>query len=310
MIPKYQVSVIIINFNSSSFTINCIDSILSKTNKELKYEIIIVDNNSKQDDFLTLKEYCNQLTNVSLIRSKLNLGFSGGNMLGVQYAESEYLFFLNNDTLLQNDCLQLLLNFMQHNQNVGVCTAQMYDQNNNFHCSFGYFPSLGLKLLGSSALRILEPNLYPSKRKVYTQPIQVQLVTGAAMFVNYHHFAKVGGFDTNYFLYCEEEDLAMKLKKKGFAAYLVPEAKFIHFMGKSTERNYNIEKEYYISLFYYLSKNQNFISYNLLKLYYFIKMILKFYKGSFYIKMAFAILFKSSIKNSLRHQNQLSTLHL
>jgi GT2 family glycosyltransferase len=302
---KYKISVIIVNYNSSHYTLACIQSIQEFTDHKLSYNIVVVDNNSETGDFHRLVQVCDPYANVRVVGSKINLGFSGGNMLGVQFANADYIFFLNNDTVILNDCLSILYKFMIGNQEAGICTGQMYNTDNSFHHSFSYFPTLSLKLFGSSLLRLFAPQKYPSRKKVYIDPLQVDFVTGAAMFVDYSKFSQIGGFDTNYFLYCEEEDIAMKLKLAGYSAFLTPEAKFIHHMGKSTKRNLEIEKENYISLLYYHSKYSSLAGFLLLKVIYFFKMLKKFYKHTDYIRLAFFILHGANLNNSMRHKKKI-----
>jgi GT2 family glycosyltransferase len=174
-----------------------------------------------------------------------------------------------------------------------------------FHPSFNYFPTLSLKIFGSALLRVFKPLKYPKRRKEYTEPFRVDFITGAAMFVDYSKFAEVGGFDTNYFLYCEEEDIAMKLKRAGYYSYIVPQAKFIHHMGKSTVRNFDIEKENYISMLYYQSKYSSYITYTLLKILYFFKTIKKTYKDINFISLAIFILCGANLKHSMKHKQKI-----
>jgi len=104
-----DISVILINYNSSSFTINCIESIIEHTSSSLSYEFVVVDNASHWDDYTALRNKIKELnlSNLQLIRSKYNTGFGGGNMHGIQFANGKYYAFVNNDTLLQNDCLNI-----------------------------------------------------------------------------------------------------------------------------------------------------------------------------------------------------------
>ena len=105
----FDIAVILINYNSSEHSINCIRSIIEKTSKNLNYQIIITDNCSEKEDYLKLKSFCVEVNfpNLELHRSNINSGFGGGNMFGVQFANANYLAFLNNDTLLKNDCFPL-----------------------------------------------------------------------------------------------------------------------------------------------------------------------------------------------------------
>lgn len=301
-----NVSIIILNYNTSWYTINCINSIIENTFL-IDYEIILVDNNSLEDDFNKLKILTFH-NNVKIIRSKINLGFSGGNMFALQYSDinSDYYFFLNNDCLLMNNVCLLLYNFMKDNEKIGASTPQTYNEYLSFVPSFGYFPNLQLKLLGNSTLRFIDKKKYPKSKFIYKYPIQVPVITGSAMFVRSSIFNKIGGFDTNYFFYCEEEDLCKRFIVNGFESFLVPEAKFIHFGGKSTNESFLFTKEYYISLFYYHRKFSNFLCFQILKIIYFFENLSKFYKGNNFTKIAIFILNGAPSKVSLRHKQSIN----
>ena len=105
----FDVAVILINYNSSEHTINCIKSIYQKTSKGITFQVIITDNCSVIADYNLLKEFCenSELENLELHRNTINSGFGGGNMYGFQFANANYLAFLNNDTLYINDCLSI-----------------------------------------------------------------------------------------------------------------------------------------------------------------------------------------------------------
>ena len=106
---KLDLAIVIINYNSSEFSQKCIQSILENTTSTISYEIIIVDNASKNRDYEALKNYISNLenTNITLYRSRINTGFGGGNMYGVQFAHANYYLFLNNDTLLIKDPIKI-----------------------------------------------------------------------------------------------------------------------------------------------------------------------------------------------------------
>jgi GT2 family glycosyltransferase len=299
-----KVSVVIINYNSSEYTIECVKSITELTPRDFTYEIIVVDNNSQSSDLDVLIASVQDIEVVKIVKSQINLGFSGGNMKGVSCSDAKYIFFLNNDCVLLNNNLSILYHFMQANADAGICTGQMFNTDMSFHHSFNYFPTVKLKLFGSSLLRFLSPSRYPSKKVVYKSAIRVPFVTGAAMFIDFKIFSEIGGFDTHYFLYCEEEDICFRLKKNGYAAYLVPEARFIHHMGKSTKRNLDFEYENYISLFFFFKKHFSYVEYMILKSIYFFKNIRKFYRNPDYVKLAMFILKGAPEKYSLRYKQK------
>ena len=307
-----KVSIILLNYNSHQFTYDCVDSIVEKTATAAKngvaYEIIVVDNNSTTSDYEALMpildpdRYPGLL--IKLTRSRINLGFSGGNMLGVQFADpkSTYYYFLNNDCVLRTDVCTQLADFMDATPEAGLCGAQMFAGDGSRQVTFGYLPTLGSKLLGHGFVRMLNPALYPNIRQVYTEPVQVPFVMGSTLFVRASAFNQIGGFDVAHFLYVEEEDLAKRLLMSGFTSYLVPQAEYVHFTGQSTVRNYDVEKEYYISLFHYFRKYHTWPERALLRTYYFIKNGRKFRHNRIYARLAWFIGKGSPMRESLRYR--------
>ncbi|WP_281239281.1 glycosyltransferase family 2 protein [Flavobacterium praedii] len=269
----FDVSIILINYNSSKHTINCIQSILSNTSKQINFQIIITDNCSEKEDYLNLKLFCDSLhnSNIELHRNIINNGFGAGNMFGVQFANAKYLAFVNNDTLFMNDCLAILKNELDKNQNIGIAGAQSYKENGDFMISLDHFASPTREILGRNFLELINPKKYPRRKKTYSSPTQVNFIPGSFMFVKAIDFYEVGGFDTNIFLYYEETDLCIRLAKKSKFAYLIPEAKFIHLHGASTAKSMAIKKELKISLLYIIRKHYGFFGHKIVMLFLIIK---------------------------------------
>ncbi len=297
-----DIAVILINYNSSQFTQNCIDSIRVHTSLILSYKIIVVDNKSESEDVAKLEHICKD-RNVELIKSPINTGFGGGNMIGANAVEARYLFFLNNDCELINDNLSLLFNFMENHSEAAMCIGQMFDSNLKYHTSFNYTPHIVNKLLGNSLARIIYPKLYP-KKKLYDTSIEVPQIYGAAMFIRQEYFQKIGGFDTNIFLYFEEEDVAIRFQKKGYKAYLVPDAKFKHHIGSSTKgRRFSYEKEFYLSMIYSLRKNYSLIHFKSLQLLLLFKLLRRSLRKKYYFQIFLFVLKGAPREESLRCKN-------
>jgi len=298
-----NVSVIIINYNSSAYTLQCVQSIIRHTSDQLNYQIVVVDNNSEEQDFDLLRAVPKN-PKIQIIRSKFNLGFSGGHMLGVQFTEAPYYFFLNNDCLLLNDCLSILYSFCEQNKTVALCAPQLFSEKMEKVCSFDHFPTLATKFFGTGVVRLFSKKNYPHKKKTYDEPLKVDTVSGSTLFVRANAFFEIGGFDTNYFLYSEEEDLAFRLSKEHYDVFLIPEAQTQHFGGASTKKNLDIEKEFYISFLYFYRKNYGLFNTQLLKIYLFFKLSRKYLRDPKYKKLATHVLLGSCLSNSLRHKQR------
>ena len=258
----FDVAVILINYNSSQHTINCVRSIIEKTSKSISFQIIITDNCSETSDYLALKAYFEEakIPNLELLRSPINTGFGGGNMYGIPYSKATYLAIVNNDTLFKNDCLTILKETLDKNKTIGIAGAQAYKENGDFLISLDHFASPAREILGRKFLEMSNPKKYPNRKKRYNEPVKVNFVPGSFMFLRTSDFEAVNGFDTSIFLYYEETDLCLRLSKIGKFAYLVPQAEFVHFHGASTGKSLAIKKELKISLLYIIRKHYGYLA--------------------------------------------------
>lgn len=193
-----DLSFITINYNSSNLTIKLVDSIISQT-INLDFEIIVVDNASKKEDFQNLCDSLNRFEQVKIIRNKINSGFASGNMLGVNYALGKYYFFINNDCILLNNTSKILKDFLDFNKDVGLVTAKVLDNNGNYSSSYKQFPHLIKQLFGNSIQRIISKNRFPSNKIKLEKNSEVEVISGSCMFFRKDVFCSIGGFDTVFF---------------------------------------------------------------------------------------------------------------
>jgi GT2 family glycosyltransferase len=301
-----DIAVILINYNSIDYSIACIESILKNTSNSISFEIIVVDNASKNNEFEKLVEFTTNLEskNVVILKSSLNLGFGGGNMLGAQHSNATYYAFVNNDSIFKNDCLSLLKEAMDNNTEYGICGPKAFKEDGNILPTLDYFASPIKELIGRSMLHKINSKKYIDRSKNYVNHQVGQFVSGSFMMIRSSDFWKVGGFDTNIFLYYEETDLCKRLLKLGKKAYLIPEAEFIHFHGASTPKSILIKAELKISFLYVIRKHYGYFWHgfllNKLRFQFLIKSIFKF--KYWYI---FKILIKGAhISDSLKQRQE------
>ncbi len=302
---RFDVAVVVINYNSSAHTIDCIDSIYEKTRSGVTYQVIVVDNASEPCDYRQLRlgiDASENRENITLVRSRINLGFSAGNMLGVQVASADYYFFLNNDCVLQNDCIGILYEFCLSHPHAALCSPQLVGSNGEHQPCVGYFPTLLTKVLGNGVRRFSRKIPYFEKRTVFTSAVQVDVVSGSQMFVRASMFDELGGFDTTFFLYLEEEDLALRVHNHGYGAYLVPDALNLHVGGGSTVRTYDIEKEFYISFLHFYRKHYGAPRTVVFTLILFLRLLRKGLANPAKLRLAMFVLSGAGLKHSLRHK--------
>ena len=286
-----DLSIIIINYNTSKYTINCIESIVNTISDSINYEIILVDNCSEISDLSNLEEQIKKFNHLTLIKNPINSGFGGGNTVGLSKAKGKFLAFVNNDTILQNDCFSILINAMESNPSFGVCSPQSFKENGKFLPTIDHFTSPSKELFGRAFLEFINPKRYPKRKQIYSKPQRGQFVSGSFMIFRKEDFDKIGGFDTKIFLYQEETDICKRLLKINKYAYLIPEAKFIHFHGASTKKSIAIKTELKLSTLYVIRKHYGWLAHKLILGF----LILKYFIRSFF-KPEYWSLFKVLIK--------------
>jgi hypothetical protein len=260
-----KISIITVNYNSSEDTIQMVNSIKSFTT--IDYEIIIIDNGSSYEEYEKLLDINNDNNNIVLHRSRLNLGFAGGNILGTKYISnnSKYYFFLNNDTLFINNVMDILYQTMEDNLDIGLISPQLYDKDNNFSTTFREFPTVSEKYFGKAFHKLISFKKIYNSKQFYSSLIDVGIVSGASLFFRKTTYNLISGFDKQFFLYCEEEDLSKRVHNINQRVCLEPKAKLIHLGGQSTKRNFLIEREFIISYFYLIEKHYDKLRASLLK---------------------------------------------
>ena len=251
------VSFVIINYNNSKLTVDCVASIHEQI-QAIDYEIIVVDNFSKQEDYESLKQ--SMPDDVVLIRSKYNGGFGAGNMLGANFANGEFLLFLNNDVILTEDCVSPLCDYLRSHPEVGSITPIQYNGKGEQARSFAHPIGITHEIFKDRGLEKLFPKRYPDRYKIL-EPTRVDSVNGCFMLIPSDIFWRVGGFDTNIFLYCEEYDISRRIQRLGLCNIVYPGYRFTHLGGASTKENIvsnrKLKKELNISRFYVYRKYHN-----------------------------------------------------
>lgn len=218
-----KLSIITVNYNSWSFTKGFLDSLSNYKRKD--WEVIVVDNASEKNEIEYLE---NIYPWVKFVRSNNNLGFSGGNNLGVLHSSGEYLFFINNDVIIKEDCFSLLLEDMEENSSIGAISPKIINKD-------GSYNYLGCDSLDKYLMRIhYRTNILGENSKVKEK---TSLVHGAAVLIRRTALSVVGGWPEMYFLYSEEIDLSLHLKKAGYELLYEPNVELLHIGSCSTGKN-------------------------------------------------------------------------
>lgn len=250
MQTQYDVSIIFVNYKTKDLTINAINSVFEKTNG-VSYEIFVVDNNSQDDSIEAIEQ---KFPEINIIKNPENSGFGSANNLAIKQARGKYILCLNTDTLLINNAIKEMFDFMEKNPAVGACGGALYDAEQKPTHSGGLFPNL-LNIILLSKLRYVFKNLYENRMGNKLPYEKMEYVTGADILFRKSVLDEVGLFDENFFMYFEESDLCYRIKHAGYKIKIVQESKIIHLEGKSSSVNINKFKWFKASEQYYFKKH-------------------------------------------------------
>jgi GT2 family glycosyltransferase len=230
-----DVSIIIVSYNTEALLRQCLESVFAKT-CNIEFEIIVIDNASSDGSQRMVKEFFSEVT---LIESQKNLGFGQANNLGFKYAKGRNIFLLNSDTILLNNAVKILSDYLDNNSQAGICGGNLYNEKKEPDISFirclpSIFSELNILLRGRLFKIMYGKNMEFNHTG---NPLKVGYVCGADMMLRASVLNDVGGFDHDFFMYYEETELTYRIKKTGFFTYSIPSANIIHLRGKSFSNN-------------------------------------------------------------------------
>lgn len=214
------VSLILINYNKYKYTIECLESLRHQNYKN--FEILLVDNGSKNNYYQGLKEELEQFRNILkiyLIRSEKNLYFGAGNNKAIKLAKGEFICLLNNDTEVMPDFIEKMVNFLEENPQVGMIAPKikLFSKKELIWTTGGEVNfKIGDVVTNRGYLKSDPEN------KMYNKIEPIDFAPGTALFVRKEYLEKIGLIDEIYFMYWEDPDWSFRAKKLGYESYYVP----------------------------------------------------------------------------------------
>jgi len=231
-----DLSIIIINYKTKDLTLQTLDSVFKADPPVGKMEVFLIDNHSQDDTPTTVKQ---QFPQVKQILSSTNLGFAGGNNLGLRQVKGRYVLLLNSDTIIEKDTLTAMIKYMDANSQVGLATCRVELFNRQIDpASHRGFPTpwasltyyLGLeKLFPHSSLLAQYHQGWKDKNQVH----EIDSPVGAFFFLRKSALNQIGLLDEAFFMYGEDIDLAFRIKKAGWQVMYVPLTTITHLKGAS-----------------------------------------------------------------------------
>lgn len=231
----FDISIIIVNYKVKEYIIPCIESIYKHTSKSLRYEILVIDNNSNDGSIDAIKS---QFSDVKIYENTENIGFSKAVNQGAETAIGKYIFILNPDTKLIEDSISILFTFLEKNETVAVVGPALVTESGIKQQSYWKEPTLINTILSIYHLDFL--NYKKNYRnEIGDKTILVDAISGGAFFVQRDVFQNLNGYHPNLF-WMEDIDFCTKVRKLENKIIYYPETKIIHYRGKSAEKNLHI----------------------------------------------------------------------
>lgn len=248
-----SVAIIIVNWNGAQDTVDCIDS-LRKINPPAggqNYKIFLIDNGSSDDSFSRFQSLYAGAKDIELIKVNENLGFSGGNNIGIKSAlgaRFDYILLLNNDTTVEPDFLNELVKVAEGDEKIGIVGPKIYYYNepNRIWFGGGKFSWFG----GGKHLQYDEMDNHPDE----TEPRKTAYMTGCALLIKSNVIEKIGLLEESFFMYYEDTDWCLRARKDGYKILYAPSAKIYHKVSRSAAKLGNS------TIFYYHIRNALLIS--------------------------------------------------
>lgn len=245
-----KVAIVVLNFNGLKDTLDCLDSLRRIEKDKNSVEIIVVDNASADGS----QESLANLKDIDLVISEKNLGYSGGNNLGIKRAlgrQADWILVINNDTIVGPG---LVANLLKDANRADIISPKIYFAPGfEFHKSRYKKSDLG-KVIWYAGGQIDWQNIIGSHIGVdqvdtgqFKKRREIDLATGACMFISRKVFEKIGLFDEKYFLYLEDMDFCVRAKKAHFKIIFEPQAILWHRNASSSGGSGSSLQEYYIT---------------------------------------------------------------
>lgn len=230
-------SLVIVNWNAGSQLRDCVTSILTSNQSYFKLDKIIIVDNDSTDDSLNLLP---QNERIIVVTNEVNFGFGKACNIGAIQTTSDLLLFLNPDTCLKNDSLDIAVNFYNNNassMNFGILGVKLLNPDDSIQKTCSRFPSLMSECYDRTGLAKLFPDKSSKMNEFFHDESRyVDQVMGAFFLTSRQLFDKIKGFDESFFVYYEEVDFSYRARKLGYKSYFLAETSAVHVGGGCSQQ--------------------------------------------------------------------------
>jgi GT2 family glycosyltransferase len=237
-----DVSIVLVSWNTRELLLGCLDSLPAAIGA-LRADIWVVDNGSSDGSVAAARSWSRPAMvgpaiQAHVVENTRNVGFAAANNQAIVSCFGRYILLLNSDTVALPGSIERLVRFADARPAAGVVGAMLLNPDNSFQGSFANFPSLHSELLsatgiGSRLFGRWYPNDGPRRSQVARR---VDYVQGACMLARRTAVDRVGLLDENYFMYNEETDWCLRMRRAGWETWYAPDAQIVHYGGQSTRQ--------------------------------------------------------------------------
>ena len=248
-----DLSICIVSMNHIKVLKECIDSIYQNSPKKYSFEIIIVDNCSKDGTQNILKRYLKKNKNLKVIFNTQKRNFAENNNIAIRQSKGKYLLILNPDTIVHENTLDYMIDYLKFNEFVGAATCKLTYEDGSFQDSARRFIKLKymlasrFKAWGLFNFRNINDE-YILAKESDTKPKEVDWILGACMFIKKQVLEEIGLFDERFILYAEDTDLCYRIKQAGWKIMYVPNVSIVHIY-KRAAANHIFSKTAFLQLY-------------------------------------------------------------
>ncbi|HYM65395.1 MAG TPA: glycosyltransferase family 2 protein [Candidatus Sulfotelmatobacter sp.] len=227
-INRQKLNIIVLNWNGGNYILKCLKSLKNAKSNLVRINIIVVDNNSNDD---SVRRIAKEFPKITILKNKKNLGYSGGNNIGIKYSlknNADFIMLLNPDTTVNNNFIDPMIKLLASDKNVGIVGSKTYK---------GSFPS---KII-SNAGNFFDKNFVGKDlgngkidKGQYNSVLKTDYVSGTGILIKDKVFKEVGYFDERFFLYYEDADFCFRARTNGFICCFAQSSIIYHKGSVST----------------------------------------------------------------------------
>lgn len=254
-----RLSIQIVNFKSRQSLRDCLFSLRENLPRNLRAEVILTNNDAERLE--GTRDIPGGDLPIQIVEINKNVGFGKAHNFGAGKSRGEFILFLNPDTKVPGGAVEKMLSVFEMDEEIGIVGPLLVDGENDIQPDCFGSRKTPLSIIGKKIFSEIAPGDLPP-RGIF----ETDWVSGGAMMIRKDVFEQTGGFDENYFMYFEDADLCLRVKKAGYKVAVNPAVRIFHEGGQSFESEREKKKHYYASQDHYMRKHFGSISMWLVKI--------------------------------------------